>query len=153
MASVSSIRQAVKSVNKYLKWRVPQRPQIAQKVNIVSDEVTQIPGTLNTTTGTRTFKDIGAGIRVVEPGPNTRLGKLGIENVTRFPQGYFGNEGALYSIRGKDQKGAFPMLMNKDEFKSTLEFLQDMKKLENPSLLKKFQNACMKVMEYLAPAE
>lgn len=106
------------------------KPKPAQKVHIISDEVTKIPGTLNLATGTKIFKDIGGGIRVVQPGANTRLGKLGVETVTTFPKEYFGGTPQpLISLQFKGAKSAMP-LQTPQEVKSTLEFVEDIQKLE-----------------------
>ena len=125
------------------------KPKMAQKVNIVSDEFTQIPGVLNLTTGTKTFRDIGGGIRVVQPGPQTKLGQLGIEQVTTYPKGFWGNESALYALQFRGAKKPAPCLMDKNEFKSTLDFVQEMKRLAN-SPAQKLQNAWNGFIEYFA---
>lgn len=113
---------------------VKGKPKPAQYVDIISDDVTKIPGRLNLTTGTKTFKDIGGGVRVVQPGANTPLGRLGVENVTTFPKGAFetpwgANTKPLISLQFKDAKEAMP-LSTPEEVKSTLNFVKELKELE-----------------------
>ena len=129
-------------------------PKPAQKVNIISDEFTKTPGVLNLTTGTKTFKDIGGGIRLVQPGENTKFGKLGVEEVITYPKGYFAtpfgdNTKPLLVLKFKGAEKAMPP-QTPEEVKATLEYMREMQKLakENP-----VNKAFMKVMNYFAPKE
>ena len=143
----------METVNKLAK-AVKGTPKPAQKVNIISDEFTKTPGVLNLTTGTKTFKDIGGGIRLVQPGENTKLGKLGVEEVITYPKGYFAtpfgdNTKPLLVLKFKGAEKAMPP-QTPEEVKATLEFMREMQKLakENP-----VNKAFMKVMNYFAPKE
>ena len=113
-------------------------PKPANKVLIMSDEITKIPGTLNLTTGTKTFKDIGAGIRVVEPGEGTKLGKLGIESVTTYPKDFFINSEVLHQLKFKGAKKPMPV-MNAQELKDFLPIAQKLQDAAKP--LNKAANA------------
>lgn len=106
-------------------------PKMAQKVSIISDDVVKIPGTLNLTTGTKTFKDIGAGIRVVQPGEGTKLGKLGIESVTTYPKDFFTNSEVLHQLQFKGAKKPLPV-MNAQELKDFLPLAKELKDAANP---------------------
>lgn len=113
-------------------------PKPANKVLIMSDEITKIPGTLNLTTGTKTFKDIGAGIRVVQPGEGTKLGKLGIESVTTYPKDFFINSEVLHQLKFKGAKNPMPA-MTAEELKQFWPLMQTLKDAANP--LNKAANA------------
>ena len=113
-------------------------PKPANKVLIMSDEITKIPGTLNLTTGTKTFKDIGGGIRVVMPGEGTKLGKLGIESVTTYPKDFFINSEVLHQLQFKGAKKPLPV-MNAQELKDFLPLAKELKDAANP--LNKAANA------------
>jgi len=109
---------------------IKKTPKQAQKVNIISDDITKTPGVLNLVTGTKTFRDVGAGIRVVQPGADTRLGQLGVETVTTFPKGYFLDfPQKLIALQFKGAKSAMG-LQTPQELKATLEFVKEMQKLE-----------------------
>lgn len=113
-------------------------PKPANKVLIMSDEITKIPGTLNLTTGTKTFKDIGGGIRVVMPGESTKLGKLGVESVTTYPKDFFINSEVLHQLKFKGAKNPLPV-MNAQELKDFLPLAKELKDAANP--LNKAANA------------
>lgn len=113
-------------------------PKPANKVLIMSDEITKIPGTLNLTTGTKTFKDIGGGIRVVMPGESTKLGKLGVESVTTYPKDFFINSEVLHQLKFKGAKKPMPV-MNAQELKDFLPIAQKLQDAAKP--LNKAANA------------
>lgn len=113
-------------------------PKPANKVLIMSDEITKIPGTLNLTTGTKTFKDIGGGIRVVMPGESTKLGKLGVESITTFPKDYFIKSSVLHAVKFKGAKKPMPV-MTAEELKQFWPLMQTLKDAANP--LNKAANA------------
>ena len=106
-------------------------PKPANKVLIMSDEITKIPGTLNLTTGTKTFKDIGGGIRVVMPGESTKLGKLGVESVTTYPKDFFINSEVLHQLKFKGAKKPMPV-MNAQELKDFLPIAQKLQDAAKP---------------------
>ena len=121
--STNALKEAKKVVGK--------TPKVAQKVSIISDDVTKIPGTLNLTTGTKTFKDIGAGIRVVQPGEGTKLGKLGVESVTTYPKDFFINSEVLHQLKFKGAKKPMPV-MNAQELKDFLPIAQKLQEAAKP---------------------
>lgn len=118
-------------------------PKPANKVLIMSDEITKIPGTLNLTTGTKTFKDIGGGIRVVMPGESTKLGKLGVESVTTYPKDYFIKSPVLHQLKFKGAKKPMPV-MTTEELKQFWPLVQALKDAANP--LNKAANAVKNIL-------
>lgn len=133
---ISKARNAATVKNLAKKVFGPSR-KVAQKVDIVSDPELKIPGVLNLNTGTKTFKDIGAGIRVVQPGENTTLGKLGFTQVTRIPAGFLGGTPEpLFSFKTK--LGDVPMFMSPNEAKDYLALCRELKQTAENNIIKKF---------------
>ena len=121
----------VKTIAKRLRGR-----KVAQKVNIISDEVTKTPGVLNLTTGTKTFNNLGGiGIRIVEPGAKTPLGQLGVTRVTKYPTGFMGNTEPLLAFETHAMKETAerlgrittPMLLTPKEAKECLALGRELK--------------------------
>ena len=138
----------VKTIAKRLRGR-----KVAQKVNIISDEVTKTPGVLNLTTGTITYKNIGNGIRVVNPGANTPLRKLGITQVTKYPAGMYGSEPLLQfetqaTIAADKLTGKRPLAipMTIEEAKNALALGRELQAVQHKSPFEKF-------IDYLAPSD
>lgn len=103
-------------------------PKAGEYVDIVMDDISKIPGRLYLNTGTKVFPDFGMGCRVLQPGADTKLGKLGVETVTTYPKGFYGDE-ALISLQFKGAKSPMP-LQTPQEVKSTLEFVKKMLEFE-----------------------
>lgn len=83
------------------------------------------------------------GIKAVKPGEGTKLGKMGIEYIHSYkPNTIIPSKETLYSVSAKGAKK--PMgLLNADELKSWIGFLDDLKKAEkqamNNPVIKEFQ--------------
>lgn len=138
---ISKARNAATVRNLAKKVFGPSR-KVAQKVDIVSDSHLKIPGVLNLNTGTKTFRDIGAGIRVVQPGENTSLGKLGFTEVIKYPAGFFGGKSEpLLLFESKAMQGGKPsrsILMTPNEAKDYLAICRNLAKTAENNILKNF---------------
>ena len=149
IAAKAHIAETAKSIAK----RFGGSRKVAQKVNIISDDFTKTPGVLNLTTGTITYKKIGNGIRVVNPGANTPLRKLGITQVTKYPAGMYGSEPLLQfetqaTIAADKLTGKRPLAipMTIEEAKNALALGRELQAVQHKSPFEKF-------IDYLAPSD